>query len=199
MPPESAISPKTAALPNYQARSVTQARSDNQARSAYQVRSARPADVREISRLVEPYANERVLLFRDLVGFYEAVQEFLVAEDDGGHIVGCGALHVLWDDLGEIRTLAVPEELRRHGIGRALVAALLERAWELGLSRIFCLTFAVDFFSSFGFEIIDEPPVSAEVYAELLRSRDDGMAEFLDLARVKPNTLGNTRMLLTKH
>jgi len=164
----------------------------------YTIRPARPADVTTISRIVEPYANRRVLLFRDLVGFYESVQEFVVAEDVSGEIIGCGALHIMWEDLGEIRTLAVPEEYRRRGIGRAIVEALLQRAWDLGLSRIFCLTFAVDFFSSFGFEEIAEPPVTADVYAELLRSRDDGVAEFLDLARVKPNTLGNTRMLLTR-
>lgn len=168
-------------------------------RPEFLIRPARPADVRAISRIVEPYANRRVLLFRDLVGFYEAVQEFLVAENAAGEIVGCGALHVMWEDLGEIRTLAVPEELRRRGVGRALVTALLDRAWALGLSRIFCLTFAVDFFASFGFAEIDEPPVTEDVYAELLRSRDDGVAEFLDLARVKPNTLGNTRMLLTRN
>ena len=74
--------------------------------------------------------------------------------------------------------------------------ALVARARELGLRRVFCLTFEVEFFRAHGFRAIVGTPVSTDVYAELLRSHDDGVAEFLDLAHVKPNTLGNTRMLL---
>ncbi len=167
---------------------------------------ALPADVRAIRRLVEPYARERILLAKEWVGYYEAVQEFLVARpagDAGGvgdpapaEVVGCGALHVMWEDLAEIRTLAVAPEYRGRAVGHVLVDALIERARALGLRRVFCLTFEVDFFARHGFEEIDGTPVSSDVYAELLRSHDDGVAEFLDLARVKPNTLGNTRMLL---
>ncbi|MBO3089898.1 amino-acid N-acetyltransferase [Cellulomonas dongxiuzhuiae] len=159
------------------------------------VRPALPADVRAIRRLVEPYAQERILLAKEWVGYYEAVQEFVVARavDD---VVGCGALHVMWEDLAEIRTLAVDPAYRGRAVGHALVDALLDRARDLGLRRVFCLTFEVDFFARHGFREIDGTPVAPDVYAELLRSHDDGVAEFLDLARVKPNTLGNTRMLL---
>ena len=163
------------------------------------VRPALPADVRVIRELVQPYAEERILLAKEWVGYYEAVQEFLVADagvDDAPDVIGCGALHVMWQDLAEIRTLAVDPTRRRHGIGHALLEALIGRARELGLHRVFCLTFEVDFFAAHGFGPIDGTPVTLEVYAELLRSHDDGVAEFLDLARVKPNTLGNTRMLL---
>ena len=82
----------------------------------------------------------------------------------------------------------------RHG--HEIVAALLQRARTVGVSRVFCLTFAVDFFARHGFQPISGTPVAAEVYRELLRSYDEGVAEFLDLEWVKPNTLGNTRMLL---
>ncbi|MBE1878675.1 amino-acid N-acetyltransferase [Myceligenerans sp. TRM 65318] len=224
------------------------------------MRPARPADVRAIRALVEPYAQQRILLAKEWVGYYEAVQEFLVAEvsmdDDGpgragsagavsgvespertaapapgpavsgtaspertatsapGYattavvgpektgtsaataVVGCGALHVMWEDLAEIRTLAVDPGSRGRRVGHELVEGLLDRARGLGLRRVFCLTFEVEFFRKHGFEEIDSTPVSPEVYAELLRSHDDGVAEFLDLARVKPNTLGNSRMLL---
>ena len=78
----------------------------------------------------------------------------------------------------------------------ALLAALVERARELGVNRLFCLTFEVPFFLRHGFRVIEGTPVTPDVYAELLRSYDEGVAEFLDLDRVKPNTLGNTRMLL---
>jgi amino-acid N-acetyltransferase len=102
----------------------------------------------------------------------------------------------MWDDLAEVRTLAVDADWRGHGVGHALLGALLDRARELGLRRVFCLTFEVDFFARHGFHAIEGTPVDPQVYAELLRSHDDGVAEFLDLARVKPNTLGNTRMLV---
>ena len=168
------------------------------------VRPALPADVRAIRSLVQPYAEARILLAKEMVGYYEAVQEFLVADvvpadtptAPPGEVVGCGALHVMWDDLAEIRTLAVDPAWRGHRVGHALVVELLARARALGLRRVFCLTFEVEFFTRHGFRPIDGTPVSHEVYAELLRSHDDGVAEFLDLARVKPNTLGNTRMLL---
>ncbi|HEY5554022.1 MAG TPA: amino-acid N-acetyltransferase [Cellulomonas sp.] len=163
------------------------------------IRPALPADVRVIRELVQPYAEERILLAKEWVGYYEAVQEFVVADvgvQGAPDVVGCGALHVMWQDLAEIRTLAVDRTQRRHGVGHALLEALVGRARELGLHRVFCLTFEVDFFAAHGFRPIDGTPVTLEVYAELLRSHDDGVAEFLDLARVKPNTLGNTRMLL---
>lgn len=160
------------------------------------VAPALPADVRAIRRLVEPYAAERILLAKEWVTYYEAVQEFVVARTPDGAVAGCGALHVMWEDLAEIRTLAVAPEHRGNGVGHRIVEALLDRARALGLRRVFCLTFEVDFFARHGFEEIDGTPVPPEVYAELLRSHDDGVAEFLDLARVKPNTLGNTRMLL---
>lgn len=165
-------------------------------RTSLTVRPALPADVRAIRDLVEPYAAERILLAKEMVGYYEAVQEFLVAEADGGGLVGCGALHVMWDDLAEVRTLAVDPAWRGRGVGHRLLEGLIERARSLGLRRLFCLTFEVEFFRAHGFQVIQGTPVPTDVYAELLRSHDDGVAEFLDLARVKPNTLGNTRMLV---
>lgn len=132
---------------------------------------------------------------KETVAYYEGLQEFRIAEDDGG-MLGCGALHVMWEDLAEIRTLATADAARGRGIGRALVENLLEHARTLGVERVFCLTFEVDFFRNQGFEVMaDQSAVDPEVYSELLRSHDEGVAEFLDLARVKPNTLGNTRMI----
>ena len=158
------------------------------------VRRARTADVRTIKDLVDGYAG-RVLLAKETVTLYEAVPEFLVAEVDG-EVVGCGALHVLWEDLGEIRTVAVHPSALGRGVGHALVSALIEGARELGLRRIFVLTFEEKFFARHGFAEIDGTPVAPDVFAAMLRSYDAGVAEFLDLAHVKPNTLGNVRMLL---
>jgi amino-acid N-acetyltransferase len=159
------------------------------------VRRARTSDVDAIKRLVDTYAG-RILLEKNLVTLYEAVQEFWVAELDG-EIVGCGALHVLWSDLGEVRTVAVHPKVRGAGVGHAVVERLLDVARELHLTRIFVLTFETDFFGKHGFKEIDGTPVTAEVYEEMCRSYDTGVAEFLDLSYVKPNILGNTRMLLT--
>ena len=158
------------------------------------VRPARTSDVRAIRGLVAPLAERRVLLDKEAVAYYESVTDFVVAEVDGD-VVGCGALHVLWEDLGEIRTLAVAETALGRGVGSAVLQRLVGRARALGLSRLFCLTFETAFFTRHGFEPIDGQAVDPEIYAELLRSYDEGVAEFLDLERVKPNTLGNTRML----
>lgn len=158
------------------------------------VRRARTADVRTIKELVDGYAG-RVLLAKEIITLYEAVPEFLVAERDG-RVVGCGALHVLWEDLGEIRTVAVAPQELGQGVGHRIVQALIGHARELGLGRLFVLTFERRFFARHGFEEIDGTPVEPDVFTAMLRSYDAGVAEFLDLAHVKPNTLGNTRMLL---
>ncbi|GAA2405526.1 amino-acid N-acetyltransferase [Actinomadura vinacea] len=190
------------------------------------IRRARTADVQDISRLVGLYAGSgRRLLKKSTVKLYEDVQEFWVAEDlqapsgtgiraaapahperperagaeavnRSGRIMGCGALHVMWEDLAEVRSVAVDPGYGGRGIGHRIVSRLLETARELGVRRVFCLTFEVEFFERHGFRPILGTPVSPEVYEELLRSYDEGVAEFLDLDRVKPNTLGNTRMLL---
>lgn len=162
---------------------------------AVTTRRARTADVRAIRELVQPLAERRVLISKDAVAYFEGIQEFRVAEVDG-EMAGCGALHVMWEDLAEIRTLAVGEQHLGHGVGSALLEALLDEARELGVERVFCLTFETDFFVRHGFSEIEGQAVDPEVYAELLRSYDEGVAEFLDLERVKPNTLGNSRMLL---
>ncbi|MFC4554519.1 amino-acid N-acetyltransferase [Georgenia faecalis] len=163
------------------------------------VRQALPADARRIQEIVTPYAADGILITKDLITYFESIQEFVVAEVRDGDrwvVAACGALHVLWDDIGEVRTLAVDRPYLRRGVGQRVLTALLERAGRLGLQRLFCLTFEVDFFRRNGFHVIEGTPVGTDVYAEMLRSHDDGVAEFLDLARVKPNTLGNTRMLL---
>ena len=163
----------------------------------YRVRPARTSDVRSIRRLVDANVASGRLLDKATVTLYEDIQEFLVADRAGDEgVAGCGALHVMWEDLAEIRTLAVDQECRGHGLGRMLVDALVRTGRELGVQRVFVLTFEVGFFAGRGFEKVPASPVSAEVYAELLRSYDEGIAEFLDLDWVKPNTLGNTRMQL---
>ena len=159
------------------------------------VRRARTPDVRAIRSLVEPMTWSGRVVEKHAVAYYEAVHEFRVVELDH-EVVGCGALHVMWEDLAEVRTVAVRPEFKGRGLGSALLLDLLQDARDLGVQRVFCLTFETAFFGRHGFRPIDGQAVEPQVYAELLQSYDEGVAEFLDLERVKPNTLGNTRMLL---
>ena len=159
------------------------------------VRAATTADVPAIWALREPLIEKRVLLGRELVEIYESVQELMVAVTHQGEVLACGALHVMWKDLAEVRSLVVSEAARGLGLGSKIVVGLLQRAKDLGVKRVFCLTFETAFFAKLGFEVIEDTPVDAATYAEMVRSSDEGIAEFLDLARVKQNTLGNSRML----
>ena len=159
-----------------------------------QIRPAHTSDIKGIRQLIDSYSPQGRLLTKETVTLYESVQEFTVAIE-GNDVVGCGALHVLWEDLAEVRTVAVNEKLRGQGIGHQILESIISRAEEIGIKRLFCLTFETEFFGRHGFQVIEGTPVAPEIYAELLRSYDAGVAEFLDLESVKPNTLGNTRML----
>jgi len=159
-----------------------------------EIRPARTSDIKGIRLLIDSYAPQGRLLSKETVTLYESVQEFTVAIE-GDQVVGCGALHILWEDLAEVRTVAVADTMRGKGVGHQILDSIIERAQNIGVQRIFCLTFETEFFGRHGFEVIEGTPVNPEIYAELLRSYDAGVTEFLDLESVKPNTLGNTRML----
>jgi len=161
----------------------------------FTLRPARTSDIVAIQVMRAPLVDSNVLLQHQLVSLYERVQEFVVAEAKDGRILAAGALHVMWGDLAEVRSLVVDQNARGMGLGKAVVEALVERAYTLGIRRVFCLTFEVDFFVRCGFDIISDVPVDEATFEQMIQSSDDGIAEFLDLARVKENTLGNTRML----
>ena len=158
------------------------------------VRPAKTSDIKKVRSIVDSFATQRRLLSKETVTLFEGVQEFTIAEVDG-EVVGCGALHVLWEDLAEVRTVPVVESMHGKGIGHAILESILNKAKEIGVKKVFCLTFETEFFGSHGFTEIQGTPVEPDVYAQLLRSYAEGIAEFLDLESVKPNTLGNTRML----
>ena len=145
------------------------------------IRRARTKDVGRIRELVDLYSQNRRLLSKATVSLYEDVPDFLVAERDG---------------YAEVRTLGVDPEQAGQGVGRLLLDELIVRARQIGVQRVFVLTFEVDFFLRAGFAEIVGTPVDHHVFAQLLQSYDEGVAEFLDLERVKPNTLGNARLLL---
>ena len=161
---------------------------------AIEVRAAKTSDIKGIRKLIDLYAPQRRILSKETVTLYESVQEFVVAVD-GDQVVGCGALHVLWEDVAEVRTVAVAEDLRGKGIGHQLLEKLIKRAKIVGVKKLFCLTFETEFFGGHGFVEMQGAPVEPDVYQQLLRSYDEGIAELLDLESSKPNTLGNTRMI----
>jgi len=163
--------------------------------AAAYLRPAQTADVRAIHDLISGYTEDRRMLAKAMVTLYEDVQEFVVVEQ-GDAIVACGALHVMWEDLAEVRSLAVHPGALRQGLGSLVLGTLLDRARSLGIARVFCLTFELEFFGRHGFSEFEGTPVEHEVFEQLLQSYDEGVAEFLDLERVKPNTLGNHRMLM---
>ena len=159
------------------------------------IRRARTGDVRAIRSIVDAYAADRILLAKDLVTLYEDVPDFRVAVTATGEVIGCGAVHVMWEDIAEVRTLAVLPRYRGEGVGSALLDELVRTAGELGVTRVACLTFEVDFFARHGFAPAEDIDVAPEVFIQMVRSTDEGIAEFLDLERVRPNTLGNARMV----
>lgn len=161
---------------------------------AIEVRAAKTSDIKGIRKLIDLYAPQRRILSKETVTLYESVQEFVVAID-GDEVVGCGALHVLWEDVAEVRTVAVTEDLRGKGVGHKILEKLIERAKDVGVKKLFCLTFETEFFGKHGFVEMQGAPVEPDVYQQLLRSYDEGIAELLDLESSKPNTLGNTRMI----
>ncbi len=161
---------------------------------AIEVRAAKTSDIKGIRKLIDLYAPQRRILSKETVTLYESVQEFVVAVE-GDQVVGCGALHVLGEDVAEVRTVAVAEDLRGKGVGHQLLEKLIERAKIVGVKKLFCLTFETEFFGRHGFVGMQGAPVEPDVYQQLLRSYDEGIAELLDLESSKPNTLGNTRMI----
>ncbi|NOZ57175.1 MAG: N-acetyltransferase [Calditrichaeota bacterium] len=122
--------------------------------STLQLRPARIPDATQIVQLIARYANRGMMLHRPYGEVLENIRDFVVAVDRG-RVVGCGALHVVWDDVAEIRSLAVAEEYAGRGIGRAIVEALVVEAERLGLPRVFTLTYQQAFFEKLGFVVVD--------------------------------------------
>ena len=104
------------------------------------IRPARTSDIKGIRHLIDSYAPQGRLLTKETVTLYESVQEFTVAVE-GDEVVGCGALHILWEDLAEVRTVAVSEKLRGKGVGHQILESIIDRARVIGVERIFSLTF----------------------------------------------------------
>ncbi len=132
------------------------------------IRKASVSDIKQIHKLVNEFAKKEEMLPRSLNELYEGVRDFFVCEQDG-IIAGICALRILWEDLAEVRSLAVKEQYRQRGIGRTLVKRCLKEARHLGLKRIFALTYSPHFFKKMGFEDIDKARLPQKIWGDCIR------------------------------
>ncbi|HEX3030965.1 MAG TPA: N-acetyltransferase [Bacillota bacterium] len=131
------------------------------------IRKAKMQDVEYMHSLINEYANEKLMLARSRNSFYEGLREFTVAEADG-NVVGVGGLHILWEDLGEIRSLAVSADYAKKGVGRRIVEALLHEARELGIPKVLTLTYQQVFFEKCGFKVVQMDTLPHKVWKECM-------------------------------
>lgn len=132
------------------------------------LRKAQISDVKDIQKLLTHYANRGDMLSRSLSELYESVRDFFIIEENGC-LLGTAALHIVWEDLAEIRSVAVSEEAGRKGVGSRVVQACIDEARELGLKRLFCLTYKPDFFSRFGFRVVDKSELPHKVWGDCIK------------------------------
>jgi amino-acid N-acetyltransferase len=125
-------------------------------------------DVSQMHQLINYFADKNEMLARSLSEIYENIRDYFVLME-GDEVIACVALHVLWEDLAEIKSLAVAEGSQQRGIGNELVKACLAEAKELGLSTVFCLTYKPGFFERFGFRQIDKMELPHKVWTECFR------------------------------
>ena len=133
------------------------------------IRPARVGDVPAIQELIRTFADRKLMIRRSLGELYESIREFLVATDDDGRIVGCAALHVFWEDLAELKCLAVAEGTQGRGVGRRLVEACWEAARELEINSVFTLTYVADFFEKCGYQRIEKADLPHKIWNECVR------------------------------
>ena len=133
------------------------------------VRKAKIGDVAVIRSLIAKYSQEGEMLPKALMEIYEELRDFFVYTDDNDEVIGCCALHLFWEDLAEVRSLAVSEPSMRQGIGGALVKACLEEARELGITKVFTLTNKVAFFEKQGFGQVDRAELPHKIWAACVK------------------------------
>lgn len=131
------------------------------------IRKAAVADIKQIQELINSFARKDLMLARSLNELYENIRDFWVAEE-GGRIAGCCALHISWDDLAEIKSLAVARQKQKKGIGATLLNACLEEARELGAKKVFALTYKPAFFRKFGFKTVKHTSLPHKIWAECI-------------------------------
>ena len=133
------------------------------------IRKARMSDVKTIHQLIAEYARKGDMLPRSLSDIYENLRDYFVFEEDGGELVGSAAIHIMWEDLAEVRSLAVREGKMRRGVGTQLVESCISEAIMLGIERVFALTYKPEFFEKLGFHIVDKAELPQKIWADCLK------------------------------
>jgi amino-acid N-acetyltransferase len=132
------------------------------------IRKAKIKDMKDIQRLINEFARREEMIPRSINELYENVRDFFVCEDRG-KICGVCALHVLWEDLAEVRSLAVRREYQKMGMGKRLVKRCLADARAMGTARVFVLTYQPDFFRKIGFVDIDKSDLPQKIWGDCIR------------------------------
>jgi len=133
------------------------------------IRKARMSDVKGIQQLIAEYARKGDMLPRSLADIYENLRDYFVFEEDGGELAGSAAIHIMWEDLAEVRSLAVREGKMRRGIGTQLVESCVSEAIMLGIDRVFALTYKPGFFEKLGFHIVDKAELPQKIWTDCLK------------------------------
>jgi amino-acid N-acetyltransferase len=134
----------------------------------YQIEKALIADATQIHKLINTFAEQGQMLARPLSEIYENIRDFFVVRNQG-QVLACAALHIAWADLAEVKSLAVSEEYRRHGLAGELVKACLAEACDLGILTVFCLTYVSPFFQRCGFKEVDKASLPHKIWGECYR------------------------------
>lgn len=132
------------------------------------IRKAAVGDIKSIQELINFYAKKDQMLPRSINELYENIRDFFVYEKEG-QILACVALHVTWEDLAELRSLAVLESNLKQKIGSALVDAAFEDAGKMGVKRVFALTYVPSFFEKFGFKKIEHSKLPHKIWSECIK------------------------------
>ncbi|WP_422929769.1 N-acetyltransferase [Singulisphaera sp. PoT] len=133
------------------------------------IRPARVGDVNAIQELIRTFADQKLMIRRSLGELYESIREFLVVTEDDGRIIGCAALHVFWEDLAELKCLAVSKEAQGRGVGRMLVDACWDAAQALEIPSVFTLTYVAEFFEKCGYHRIEKADLPHKIWNECVR------------------------------
>ena len=133
------------------------------------IRKARMSDVKGIQQLIAEYARKGDMLPRSLADIYENLRDYFVFEEDGGELAGSAAIHIMWEDLAEVRSLAVREGKMRRGVGTQLVESCISEAIVLGIGRVFALTYKPEFFEKLGFHIVDKAELPQKIWTDCLK------------------------------
>jgi len=133
------------------------------------IRKARMGDVKAIQKLIAEYARKGDMLPRSLSEIYENLRDYFVYIDDGGEVIGSAAIHIMWEDLAEVRSLAVRDGHMRKGVGTQLVEACISEAIVLGIARIFALTYKPEFFEKLGFVRVEKSELPQKIWTDCLK------------------------------